>query len=369
MSTAAEAESLIAAAKKHLKKPLFGKPNYNSAAEEYEQAAKFYTSEARRSENNQSFLESAKECWTASSAAHEKAKNGIFAARAMVALGELYHEDGVTNNRVSSFQQAGTTFEKASQLYALEIKTDKQAECLGKASAAWREVLKRAGEDAALKKEAKQKTDELTEETLNTMQLSWEVDEKRPYKLPEQYRAFITQTLKDYQQTISSKEGDGIAELRTAVMAEKRMLGINTKTNQYDDSKNIFTTLKQPSNAAKCGLEIIILCLSSSKNASDAVIWADEEMNILRSVTGFAGSKEERAAGNLLSAYEDNDIERLQMALKESHEINFLAPDIARMGKKLTFAGGKVERLNVNNMSSNNNNKAVDEFGSDEDIR
>ncbi|EPY29637.1 hypothetical protein STCU_04384 [Strigomonas culicis] len=326
----AEAEKLMVSAKKHLAKKLFRKPNYMAAGEEYENAAKMYTGVRRYFK--------AQEAWRLAAESFAQGGHDFPAARCMASLGLFTEEFGKDAAQtaaagltpVDTKLQASAAYEAAARHYQLDMKVDRQAEMLHKAAKLQQEVAKaessgggRGAPPTALTvvgQKAQKEYERLSAEALAALELTWEVDNAKPYKMPELFRAHIT-------------EGVRGGNIKAAVAAERRLLGIQPD-GQYNDAKNVFRQLNQPSHAAKAGLEIVVLCLSTGD-----YVWARQEMDILGGVFGFCGSREEVAAAALMAAYGERDAEQLATAQKSYHEFNFLLPDIARMVRKLTVVG------------------------------
>lgn len=178
------------------------------------------------------------------------------------------------------------------------------------------------------------------------------------YALPDLYRGLILHFL---------REGHS---LKGAVWAEKHALGFRHPGDsdaesdkvgeptgmRYKEECNIFKTLGQPTNAAKAGLEVVVMCLYSPYYAAagnmvaktavkppgiaeDGITWAKEEQTYLASVTGYAQSEEESTAQALTQALADGEEELLQDA-KSRHCLNFLLPDVSKMSKQLQLPGG-----------------------------
>lgn len=346
-----EADSYMKSGKKHLEKSLFHlKPNYDSGAEDFEKAARIYT--------NTNNYPKALDAWTRASQANAKAHNDFNAANAMERLGDFVAQYmaesrnsvygggaavGAANATqtfdLAMFKDGIKSYEEASRLYCVATNGQKQAGALKKAAdlisrsltAAQRQQQKPgsiannsssvATNIAFLQEEYKR----IVPEVISLMQRNWEATESKPFELPDIYRGYILFNLR-----AGNVEG--------AVQVEKNMIGVVSTSpadGTYDDSKNLFRILNQPTNAAKAGLEIIVLCLSTS--VDDGYTWANIEMGRLGGVFGFCGSPEEQTAAALLSAYADRDEEALQETLKTHSCFNFLAADISRLAKKLTL--------------------------------
>lgn len=341
----AEADGYMKSGKKHQEKKLFHfKSNHDAAAEDYEKAARIYT--------NLNNYPKAHDAWTRASEANSKAHNDFSAANAMEKLGDFVSQymvdsqsgmPGAATPGTSKtlgehlFEDALHAYEEASKLYGAATNGPKQAAALKKAADLISRTLvsaqyRRPGATAAvappvdtayLQKEYKR----LIPEVIELMERNWEATESKPFDLPDICRSYMLFCL-------CSGDVEG------AVQAEKRMIGIVSTSpadGTYDDSKNLFRVLNQPTNAAKTGLEIVVLCLSTS--VDDGYTWANIEMGRLGAVFGFCSSAEERAAAALLAAYADRDEEALQEVLKTNSCFNFLAADVSRIAKKLTLGG------------------------------
>ncbi|GET92143.1 hypothetical protein, conserved [Leishmania tarentolae] len=337
----AEAEGYMKSGKKHLEKKLFKfNANYGDAAEDFDNAARIYT--------NLSNYPKAHDAWTQASEAHRKAHNAFSAANSMEKLGDFASQyicdslsivsSGSTANITAQlsehvFQDAIHAYEEASKLYGVAPNWSKQTAALKKAA----DLISRslagahyrrpstsgavAVDTTYLQKEYKR----IIPEVIELMERNWEATESKPFDLPDVYRSYTLFCL---------RAGD----VEGAVQTEKRMIGfISTSPSDgtYDDSKNLFRILNQPSNAAKVGLEIIVLCLSTS--VDDGYTWASIEMGRLGAVFGFCNSPEERAAAALLAAYAERDENALQETLKTNSCFNFLAADVSRIAKNLTL--------------------------------
>lgn len=345
-----EADAYMKSGKKHLEKSLFHfKANYDGAAEDFEKAARIYT--------NVNNYPKALDAWTRASQANAKAHNEFSAANDMERLGDFVGQymaeshntvygGGSGSGGVAAtqsfdlpiFKEGIKAYEEASRLYGAATNGQKQAGALKKAidlvsralTAAQRQAQKPGpivnnSANAANTQFLQEEYKRLVPAVIGLMQRNWEATESRPFELPDIYRGYILFNLR-----AGNVEG--------AVQVEKNMIGVVSTSpadGTYDDSKNLFRILNQPTNAAKAGLEIIVLCLSTS--VDDGYTWANIEMNRLGAVFGFCGSPEEQTAGALLAAYADRDEEALQDVLKTHACFNFLAADISRLAKKLTM--------------------------------
>jgi gamma-soluble NSF attachment protein len=356
-----EADSYMKSGKKHLEKSLFHlKANYDGAAEDFEKAARIYT--------NTCNYPKALDAWTRASQANAKAHNDFNAANAMERLGDFISQYmAESNNSVYSGATGATTqsfdlpmfkegikaYEEASRLYGVATNGQKQAGALKKAvdlvsrslTASQRQQQQKAGPIVNSSAAAANITflqgeyTRLVPQVIELMQRNWEATESRPFELPDVYRGYILFNLR-------------AGNIEGAVQVEKRMIGVVSTSpadGTYDDGKNLFRILNQPTNAAKAGLEIIVLCLSTS--VDDGYTWANIEMGRLGGVFGFCGSQEEQTAAALLAAYAERDEEALQEVLKTHPCFNFLVADISRLAKKLTM-GAKARPKAVSGAAS-----------------
>ncbi|KAG5493817.1 hypothetical protein JKF63_01649 [Porcisia hertigi] len=340
----AEADGYMKSAEKHLEKRMFHfKANYNGAAEDFDKAARIYT--------NLHNYPKACDAWTRASGAHSKARNEANAANSMEKLGDFASQCILdSESAMSSVSTACMTqvpverlvrdalhaYEEASKLYGVATNGSKQAAALKKAA----DVISRSlctarhsrssgndGPAAANIVYLQTEYRRIVEDVIKLMERNWEAMESKPFDLPDIYRSYMLFCLRS-------------SDIQGAVQIVKRMIGIISTSpadGTYNDSKNLFRLLNQPANAAKAGLEIIVLCLSTS--VDDGYTWAKMEMARLGAVFGFCNSSEERAAAGLLAAYADRDEDALREALKTHSCLNFLTADVSRIAKKLTLGG------------------------------
>nr|ACS87826.1 conserved hypothetical protein [Angomonas deanei] len=341
-----EADGFMKSGKKHLEKSLFHlRANYDGAAEDFDKAARIYT--------NINNYPKALDAWTRASQAHAKAHNDFSAANSLERLGDFIAQYMVESRNsvyagtnatatqsldLPMFKEGIRAYEEASKCYGVATNGQKQAGALKKAAdlisrslaAAQRQqpkpgpIVNKSTETANiafLQEEYKR----LIPQVIELMQRNWEATESKPFELPDIYRGYILFHLRS-------------GNIEGAVQVEKNMIGIVSTSpadGTYDDSKNLFRILNQPTNAAKAGLEIVVLCLSTS--VDDGYTWANIEMGRMGAVFGFCGSPEEQTAAALLAAYADRDEDALQETFKTHSCFNFLAADISRMAKKLTM--------------------------------
>jgi hypothetical protein len=134
-------------------------------------------------------------------------------------------------------------------------------------------------------------------------------DAERWHVIKDPYRALVTLQVR----------ADKIAD---AIATEKKYMAAMAKADF-------------PELAAKCGLEIVILCL----HLGDFVLAEREFQAMSAEAFGFPHSPEQKIAYELVDAAEQRDADRLKEAGKEQR-ITFLIADIARMAKKLAVPSG-----------------------------
>lgn len=336
----------------------FFSSDYKGAGESFARAGELY---------GVGSLTKAREAWLLASEAYQKAQQPREAARVLESLGYLLSvaaEKGcgegmmvsrdwptarkstpgaLSTTEVHSYMtEAAKHYMQAGQMYE-GIAVDRMGGAFSKAAAIMRKLAQYHGSEAVLAAErgdaaaaqlatcnreaSKELYSQYMSQSLDALEASWDLEGLQKYKLPEHYQEYILESI---------RSGD----LAKAVQLEKRKLGIrpvagSNMENTYHESYNIYKTLRQPANAAKSGLEIIILCLTSDGDAA----WARAELRTLETVDGFLNSEAANAARALVSAYEDRDPELLQNALAQYSGscLNFLTIDIARMAKKLSI--------------------------------
>ena len=281
-SKAEEAELLMKSAKKHQSKSITKwSADWDSAATDFEKAAQIYT--------HLGIVPMAKEAWLSASNAHEKAKNLFFAAKSLEFLANFLKEQEGLMSDPAGLAEVTKVYVRASRIYALDNKPDRQADALTKAA----RVAPASEADSSAK---------LIVQALDALE-----DSNKHHSTPDLYRGLIL------LQVRASKILDAITTLKRHVKALEK--------------------LEQHQNGAKAGLEIIILCLS----LGDWVL-ADREFKALQDSYGFAHSKEQSSAYSLLSCLEERDAEGLKEALKDT-TFQFLIPEIGKMAKKITIGG------------------------------
>ncbi|RNF13745.1 putative Gamma-soluble NSF attachment protein (SNAP-gamma) (N-ethylmaleimide-sensitive factor attachment protein, gamma) [Trypanosoma conorhini] len=325
--SAEEAAALMKSAEKHSQKKLFRRPDWDTAANEYEKAARIYT-----------FLEDttrASDAWRKASETHQKAENKYFAALAMENLAIFLAEQarkGIAG-RASLLNTAVEVYCEASKLYALNDMFDRQADTLKKAAEVIDPTTALAAapseevDGAKLQQERQQRVQQVAGFFREGVDVLEEHIEDKPVlatQLPELYRSWMLTHLHN-------------GDVKGAVEVLEQELGIRTDPRK----KGIFERLGQPHRSAKVGLEIIVLCLSCGDE-----VWAAQEMNKLRSVAGFLTSKEEATANALLASFEDRDEEQLQAAVKDQ-TLQFITIDISRTARKLKLRFSAPQRTEV----------------------
>mmetsp|Transcript_30524 Transcript_30524/g.35269 ORF Transcript_30524/g.35269 Transcript_30524/m.35269 type:complete len:331 (+) Transcript_30524:23-1015(+) len=276
-----EADVLMKQAKAHHTKSITKwSSDWDSAADCYQKAAQQYT-----------FMQNvpkAREAWDMAAHAHEKAKNPYLAAKCVDSLANFLKDQSSYAKSEEGAKEISNLYIRASHMYALDQKPDRQAEALSKAAR-----LAPAGDARGAAKLILQGLDALEDSDKHHMTL-------------DLYRSVI----------LLQVRGNLLLD---AVETLKREI----KT---------FERLQQPAAAAKAGLEIVILCLSMG----DWVL-AEREFQQMSSQFGFGHTKEQSAAYGLISAIEERDEEALAASAKDS-ALQFIIPEIQRLAKKLTIS-------------------------------
>lgn len=255
--------------------------DWDQAATCYERAAQTYT-----------FLKNdvkARDAWEQASMAHEKAKNPFLAAKAIESLANFLKDNDSYAKSEQGAKEISVLYVRASRMYALDQKPERQAEALAKAAR-----LAPPSEAANASKLILQALDALE-------------DTGKAHLTLDLYRSVILMQVR----------GNLIAEAITTLKREMKT----------------FETLNQPAGAAKAGLEIVVLCLA----IGDWVL-ADREFRAMQPgvAFGFPHSKEQSCAYGLLSAMEERDEGMLKDAMRDS-TLQFIIPEIGRLAKKLTL--------------------------------
>lgn len=331
MSTGAftEADSLMASAKKHLKTGLFKrKPDWGSAADDYERAGGLYVSDGN--------VEKACEAYNSACEAYEKVGSIVSASLIKSKLAQFLAEQarkgcGGKSLDKKLMDSAVESYRGAARYYALDGKFDRMAETLVKAAelidptthCAFASPLAAKSNVEGDREKVKQVC-ALLEEAADAIEENEDNNNSYIIRLPDIYRKWMLACL---------RSGDVLR----AIAVLERQLGI---TNGSGDGTSkikgkcaggFYARLNQPHNVAKTGLEIIVLCLS----LGDLVL-ARMKLDGLRGISGFANTKEESTARSLLDAFGERDTEMLQETLKDS-TLMFITNDISRMAKKLVI--------------------------------
>lgn len=128
---------------------------------------------------------------------------------------------------------------------------------------------------------------------------------------------------------------------------------IGGPSTSFDDRLNVFKRLQQPSNAAKTGLEIIILIL---KKDYPTTTGANVAYSALSSVYGFQDSPERSFTALLLSALEEKNMERLEEVLKESTCVTFIMAPISRIAMSFITKDARRLEATKNSLAANRYN-------------
>ncbi|ESS67293.1 hypothetical protein TCDM_04074 [Trypanosoma cruzi Dm28c] len=326
--SAEEAFALMKSAEKHSQKKFFKRPDWDTAASEYERAARIYT-----------YLEDtnrATDAWRKASGAHQNGENNFFAARAMESLAVFLTEQsgkGMADD-TSLLNNAVEAYCDASKLYAFNEMFDRQADCLKKAAQIINPTkaivtgLPATEAGSSQVKKRMQQVVGLFREGVSVLEEHIEDKPVVAVQLPELYRNWMLTHLHN-------------GDVKGAVEVLEEQLGIRADPHK----KGVFEWLAQPHNSAKAGLEIIVLCLSCGDD-----VWARQEMNKLRGVPGFSTSKEEATANALISSFEERDEEQLRAAMK-NQTLQFITIDISRMSRKLKIQFSAPQRTNMTSSS------------------
>eukprot|EP01012_Entosiphon_sulcatum_P029636 TRINITY_DN36208_c0_g1_i1.p1 TRINITY_DN36208_c0_g1~~TRINITY_DN36208_c0_g1_i1.p1 ORF type:complete len:309 (+),score=74.65 TRINITY_DN36208_c0_g1_i1:56-982(+) len=281
MSREAEAEKHIKDGKKAASKGLFKKPDWDTAATEYEKAAQIYSLLKH--------VEEAKGAWQLASDAHYAAENLYFSSRALENISRIYDEQ-------KDFVRAADMLERAAKIYAEDNKPDKQAETLTKAAKA---LLV----DSAI---AVANTDRVIGFLNEALGIYFE---NQLYHLTGEAQRTLVNFL-----VRSQRFPDAIQAIRNHLVA--------------------FRGLKQPHNVHRSFLELIVIHL-----AMDDYVAADKAYQEASSDTeSFRGSDEGSVALDLCSAYDQRDPEQL-VEVQKNQILNFLATEVAKLARKLRVTG------------------------------
>eukprot|EP00672_Neobodo_designis_P022146 CAMPEP_0174843144 /NCGR_PEP_ID=MMETSP1114-20130205/10340_1 /TAXON_ID=312471 /ORGANISM="Neobodo designis, Strain CCAP 1951/1" /LENGTH=305 /DNA_ID=CAMNT_0016077357 /DNA_START=93 /DNA_END=1010 /DNA_ORIENTATION=- len=275
-SRADEAAKLLKEGKKASEKGFFKKPKWDDAADAFDKAAKIYM--------NVADVNGAKEAATLAADAHAKAGNLFHAANTLDTFATF-----LKNNNKED--ECPKVYVQAARYYAMANKPQNQADALSKAA-------------KCVPKEESASAIEWMQEGITALE-----DAERWHVIKDPYRALVTLQVR----------ADKVAE---AIQTEKKYMAALAKADF-------------PELAAKCGLEIVIMCL----HLGDHVLAEREFQTMSAEGFGFPHSPEQKIAYELIDASEQRDAARLQEAGKQQR-ITFLIADIARMAKKLAVPSG-----------------------------
>lgn len=281
-----EAEKLMKSAKKHHTKT-FTKwsADWDDAAADYEKAAKIYA--------HLDSVKQTRDAYNLASMAHEKANNMYFSGKMLEALADFLKDQGSYVKTPEGASECTELYCKASKVYALDRKPDRQADALMRASRVAPNCGGGEGAASAYK---------YIIEGIDALE-----DHEKFHLTLDLYRACILMQIR----------------------AEKYVEAISILKREIKS----FEKLQQDSSAAKAGLEIVVICLY----IGDWVL-ADREFKEAQNGFGFMHSKEQGTACELLAAVEERDEERLEEA-QADQTLSFLIADIARMAKKIKMVG------------------------------
>ena len=309
-----QADLLMKSAKAHHTKSLTKwSSDWDDAATDYEKAAQIYT----HIDN----VVKAKTAWEQCSIAHEKAKTPFLAAKAVESLANFLKDHDEIVRTPEGAAEVSKLYVRASNMYALDQKPEKQVDSLIKASR-----LAPANDASSAARLMVQGLDALEDSNKHHLTL-------------DLYRGLI----------LLQVRGNLLLDAIETLKREVRM----------------FEKLQNPDGASKAGLEIILLCLGG---LGDWVL-ADREFKELvnKNAYGFCHSKNQVTAYNFLSAIEDRDENSLKDCIKES-TLQFIIPEIAKLGKKITLSGSNAPtraKKPVGNQTSN----VVYDDDHDDDLR
>ncbi|KAH9598732.1 hypothetical protein LSM04_000601 [Trypanosoma melophagium] len=355
-----EAEALMQSAKKHTEKTFFKwNPKWDEAASDYEKAAKIFT--------HAKDVERARDAWLKASDAQEHAGYLFFAGRAMEYLASFLAEQAASNagkrgtnhnnDSISLLNEAIGTYDRACHLYVLDGRFDRGVDVLTKAAELINPTTASARSSATLsslsEEQQKQNLKRVTDLFCYAVDtLEEHEDEHKAYtvRLPDIYSTWMLTYL---------RSGD----LPNAVKVLKRELGRDSAVSK----QGLFERLGQPHNTAKLVLEVIVLCLSCGD-----VVWAQQEMDVLRNVPGFAGSREEVTTAALMDSFKERDVDKLKDTLKDQ-TLQFISAEVSKHAKKLkiqsTEASGAVRQNPHDQPQPQQQQQQEPVIDSEEDIR
>ncbi|CCW67613.1 unnamed protein product [Phytomonas sp. Hart1] len=338
MTTESDADLLMHQGKKHTKKGLFcWYPNYVDAGNAYCKAAKIYA--------GLRCLNKAINSWHEAAHVYKEAQNTSAAGTCLESLGEFLIQSADEDKKLNESYIIGIAcFEDAAELYKTGGNYQKHDDVLIKAVYAMQKYLEQSmksrknNSDASFSTASFRSTTDtykrLVQNALKALEATWDREDTVPYKLLDLYHDFILHAI---------RQGD----IPTAVETQKRMLGfVSTPSlnGTYDESKSVIARMKCPNQAAKTGLEMVVLCLS--RDGDD--VWARQEFDRMATLSGFRNSAEQKAAGALLAAYEERDPDQLQDVIKNYSIFNFILADVSRMVRKLRIENGFAEASGAN---------------------
>ncbi len=285
MSKEEQGDAFMKTAKKHHTTSITKwSANWDDAASDYEKAAQIFT--------HMNNVPKARAAWDGCSTAHEKAKNPFLAAKAVESLANFLKEHDTFVKSNEGAHEVSLLYIRASNMYALDNKPEKQVDSLVKASR-----LAPANDASSAAKLMIRGLDAL--EDANKHHLTLDL-----------YRGLV------------------LLQVRGNLMLE----AIETLHREI----RMFEKLQNPEMASKAGLEIVLLCLGG---LGDWVL-ADRQFKELvnKNAYGFSHSKNQVTAYNFLSAIEERDEQGLKDCVKDS-QLQFIIPDIAKLAKKVTMSG------------------------------
>lgn len=142
--------------------------------------------------------------------------------------------------------------------------------------------------------------------------------------------------------TILHEDGIKYHIIKTSTDSTKKESFLIEQT-EYNEEYNIFKRLNQASNAAKAGLEIMVLTLYSNHGHQQLEV-GNAELQALTHVFGFNGSPEQRAAAMLLSALEEGNQENVNEVLQEDHTFIYIMARISQLAMRFICDPGKSRR-------------------------
>lgn len=345
-----QADDLMSKAEKKLKKTLFRwNPSYLEAGELYDRAAKLYANAMLRG--------NACDAWKKAAAAYRKAHENNFAATSLESLASFLiskysselvsPEPGETSGTLS---EAVMAFQEAAMLSRAE-RPARSIDLMHRAVDVMERVL---NEDSANRVPLVGSTSSLDAvvppnplykefvkvvyNTLAMYHLFADREEILPHRVPGLCRACVIRHLRCGQYDLAiaiEKHLLGCLVVKSNLnltdpqcMYEELTTPPNSNSNVYNEDFNVFKRLRQPTNAARTGLEIIILTLYVNKRKVEE---ANKEFQTLCKVFGFKDSQEQRSVSLLLSAMEDGNESQIEEVLTSDQCFIFILSQISRM--------------------------------------